>query len=68
MNAAQNCHGCKYLDRYKENGRGYCCHVVRSKTQSEKVRTPEMERCELYAEGDFKTRHEGGESNGSPDV
>ena len=30
-----NCHGCKYLDRYKENGRGYCCHVVRSREYKE---------------------------------
>lgn len=22
-----NCHGCKWLDRYKEDGRGYCCKV-----------------------------------------
>lgn len=25
-----NCHGCKWLDRYKENGRGYCCMVEMS--------------------------------------
>ena len=53
-----NCHGCKYLDRYKQDGRGYCCKVVMSKTQSEKCRKPEMKRCELYDEGDFKKRYE----------
>ena len=31
MDPVQNCHGCKWLDRYKENGRGYCCKVERSK-------------------------------------
>ena len=54
----ENCHGCKWLDRYKENGRGYCCHVERSKIQSEKARRPDMKRCEIYEEGDFKTRYE----------
>ena len=39
--------------------------VVRSKTQTSKVRRPDMERCELYKPGDWKTRwetelHEGG--------
>lgn len=55
-----NCHGCKWLDENKSQGRGngYCCHVVRSKTQSEKVRRPEMSRCELYKAGDFATRWE----------
>ena len=54
----QNCHGCKWLDRYKENGRGYCCMVERSTgTNKDKQRLPFMERCELYEEGDFKTRH-----------
>lgn len=43
-----NCHGCKWLDRYKKDGNGYCCMVVRSKTQTSKVRRPDMERCELY--------------------
>lgn len=43
----------------------YCCMVVRSKTQTSKVRRPDMERCELYKPGDWKTRwetelHEGG--------
>ena len=69
----KNCHGCKWLDRYKEDGRGYCCMVVRSEQgkahrrwlwehreefmlgrkeePSIKVRTPDMERCELYEEG-----------------
>ena len=51
-----NCHGCKWLDRYKMDGNGYCCHVVMSKTysliKSAKVRRPDMERCELYEAGD----------------
>jgi len=51
-----NCHGCKWLDRYKVDGNGYCCQVVRSKTQTSKVRRPNMERCELYKAGDWKTR------------
>ena len=37
-----NCHGCKWLDRYKVDGNGYCCMVVRSKTQTSKVRRPDM--------------------------
>ena len=54
-----NCNGCKYLDRYKENGRGYCCMIERSKeTNKDKQRLPNMRRCELYEKGDFKTRHE----------
>ena len=53
----KNCHGCKYLDRYKEDGRGYCCHVVYSTTQKEKARKPYMERCELYEKGEWKTRN-----------
>lgn len=57
-----NCNGCKYLDRYKENGRGYCCMVERSKTQNEKVRRASMGRCELYESGDFNRRHENGKS------
>lgn len=47
-----NCHGCKWLDRYKKDGNGYCCMVA------EKVRRPEMERCKRYEAGDFKTRWE----------
>ena len=31
--------------------------VERSKTQREKVRRPDMERCELYKPGDFSTRY-----------
>ena len=31
--------------------------VERSKTQREKVRRPDMERCELYKPGDFNTRY-----------
>lgn len=53
-----NCHGCKWLDRYKKDGNGYCYMVERSKTQREKVRRPDMERCELYKPGDFNTRYE----------
>ena len=55
-----NCHGCKYLDEVKSQpkGSGYCCQVVRSKTQSQKVRYENMKRCELYEPGDFATRHE----------
>jgi hypothetical protein len=34
-----------------------CCMVERSKTQREKVRRPDMERCELYKPGDFNTRY-----------
>ncbi len=49
----QNCHGCKWLDRYKTNGRGYCCMVARSKTQNEKARKPDMPRCELYEAGEY---------------
>ena len=52
-----NCHGCKWLDRYKQNGRGYCCMVERSKTQRNKARKPDMPRCELYEEGGFATRY-----------
>ena len=57
-----NCHGCKWLDRYKEDGNGYCCYVVRSKTysliKSAKVRRQDMERCELYEAGDWAKRWE----------
>lgn len=42
---------------YKKDGNGYCCMVERSKTQREKVRRPDMERCELYKPGDFNTRY-----------
>lgn len=52
----KNCHGCKHLDRYKVNGRGYCCMVVRIASQSEQCRLPHMERCELYAKGKFADR------------
>lgn len=64
-----NCHGCKWLDRYKQDGNGYCCHVVRSKSYHDQyvengrlmpgscVRKPYMERCELYEAGDWKTRY-----------
>ena len=51
-----NCHGCRWLDETRPKGSGYCCVVVRSKTQSLKVRRPDMERCELYKPGDFAHR------------
>ena len=54
-----NCHGCKWLDETRPAGHGYCCMVARSKTQNEKVRRPDMPRCELYEAGDFKTRYDG---------
>ena len=31
--------------------------VERSKHQTEKVRSPEMHRCELFQMGEFSTRH-----------
>ena len=52
-----NCDGCKWLDQYRTAGRGYCCQVERSKTQREKCRKPDMERCELYANGSFDRRY-----------
>lgn len=52
-----NCHGCKWLDRYKIDGNGYCCIVVRSKTKTSKIRRPDMERCELYEADDWATRY-----------
>ena len=58
MEEKKNCHGCKWLDRYKEDGRGYCCMVARSKTQKVASRRTHMERCELYEAGDFATRYE----------
>ena len=51
-----NCHGCKWLDRYRIDGNGYCCKVERSETQKEKIRRPDMERCELYEAGDWENR------------
>ena len=63
-----NCHGCKWLDEYKENGRGYCSMVVRSKNyetmpcamdlgrRAPKIRRSHDERCELYEAGDFRKR------------
>lgn len=72
---AENCHGCKHLDRYKQDGNGYCAMVVRSKSYhdmyaengklmpSSCVRTPDMERCELYEPGALETRW-GGADNG----
>ena len=53
-----NCHGCKWLDETRPSGSGYCCMVVRSAEQSEKVRRPHMGACELYAPGDFATRYQ----------
>ena len=54
-----NFHGCKWLDEVKSQpkGSGYCCRVVRSKTQNKKARYSNMERCELYEQGDFVTRY-----------
>ena len=55
----ENCHGCKWLNRYKEDGRGYCCHIDRSQQkEKKKCRMPDMERCELYEAGDWATRWE----------
>lgn len=51
-----NCKGCKWLDKYKTDGNGYCCMVVRSKKQTSKARKPDMERCELYKAGVWETR------------
>lgn len=65
-----NCHGCKHLceTRKGPDGDGYCAHVVRSAgyvsarevdgklMPSSCVRRPDMERCELYAAGDYATR------------
>lgn len=61
-----NCKGCIWLDA---NGRnGYCSEVVRSATYrapelkggklipSNRVRLPDMERCELYEPGEFARR------------
>lgn len=67
-----NCHGCKYLLETKKGpaGDGYCAHVVRSASYqtsrvegkkllpSSCVRRLNMERCELYAEGDYATRYQ----------
>lgn len=49
----KNCHGCKWLDRYKEDGRGYCSRVERSEQGKAHRRWlwEHMERCELYEEG-----------------
>lgn len=66
-----NCTGCQNLDQNSKQppGNGYCCMVERSSQKdsfrysvygekiSPKVRTPEMERCELYSAGDFRNRH-----------
>lgn len=65
-----NCHGCKWLDRYKTDGNGYCAMVKRSKTfrgqytmdgrlmPGSSVRKSDMERCGLYEPGDFATRYQ----------
>ena len=58
-NSGLNCHGCKHLDRYKEDGRGYCSMIERSKeTNKDKQRLPSMGRCELYETGDFRFRYD----------
>ena len=57
-----NCHGCKWLDRYKRDGNGYCCMVELSSQKHDprcKERFPDKERCELYEEGNFATRYKG---------
>lgn len=39
-----NCHGCKWLDRYKKDGNGYCCMVELSSQKHDvhcKIRYPE---------------------------
>ena len=65
-----NCHGCKWLDEIKKGpmGAGYCAYVVRadsyipSRVENGKllpsscVRKSDMERCELYAVGNYATR------------
>lgn len=65
-----SCHGCKYLDEMQKGqaGDGYCAHVVRSASYqpsreeggkllpSSCVRRPDMERCELFAAGDYAAR------------
>ena len=54
-----NCYGCKWLDFDRTTkGKGYCAMVVRSKSQSNRCRLPNMDRCELYEAGDWKTRWE----------
>lgn len=53
-----NCHGCKWLERYKKDGNGYCCMVERSSQKHDvhcKIRYPEKERCELYEAGICET-------------
>lgn len=54
-----NCHGCKWLDEVKHNGEGYCCMVKRSKSYKPgaQIRKPNDERCELFKQGNFKTRY-----------
>lgn len=62
-----NCSGCKWLDRYRVDGNGYCSMVVRSKTfhgasvskhdgrlfPSSCVRRANMLPCEFYEPGNF---------------
>ena len=57
-----NCYGCKWLDEIKHfaKGDGYCAKVVQSinyKT-GDRARYSNMERRELYEQGDFKKRFE----------
>lgn len=48
----QNCHGCKWIDRNEKDGNGYCCMVVRSKTQSENSDVAEVVMCKnLFVKG-----------------
>lgn len=68
----ENCAGCKWLDSPKGDRKtpdGYCSHVVISSQRnmerttkfgeiiSASVRDETTVRCELYEEGDFKTRY-----------
>lgn len=46
----QNCHGCKWLDRYKQDGRGYCVMVDNS-NQGRALRAYLAARREEYAFG-----------------
>lgn len=58
MNAdfSHTCEGCEHVVT-EPWAKDICCMVERSKTQREKVRRPDMERCELYKPGDFNTRY-----------
>ena len=55
-----NCAGCKWLDQVQHyaKGEGYCAMVIRSRNYKlgDCARYSNMERCELYEQGEFKTR------------